>query len=115
MSFGSKYNRVGATAPVLIAFWLAVAMSDQLEKSAKFIEPHPEPELCVVPYTRCWSLYITLVKSLSETQPDLGVARASVDVHLYDDGRSQSCAVMTAAKARSVVPVGKSLILVPCC
>jgi hypothetical protein len=32
-----------------IAFWEAVAMSDQLVKRLKFIEPHVVPVSCVVP------------------------------------------------------------------
>jgi hypothetical protein len=33
-------------------------------------------------------LYGATVKSLSEAHPDLGVARAPVELHRYDDGRA---------------------------
>ena len=39
---------MGATVPDDIAFWLAEAMSDQLVKRPKFIEPHVVPVSCVV-------------------------------------------------------------------
>jgi hypothetical protein len=64
-----------------IAFWPAEAISDQLVKRLKFIEPHVDPKSCVVAYTSCRPLYGAWVKSLSETHPDLGFASGPVDVH----------------------------------
>jgi hypothetical protein len=48
MFLGAKKNSDGATAANGIAFWLADAMSDQLVKRPKFIEPHVVPVSCVV-------------------------------------------------------------------
>lgn len=39
MFFGAKKNRVGAMVPEFMLFWLAEAISDQLVKRPKFIEP----------------------------------------------------------------------------
>src|SRR4051794_16884608 len=69
-------------------FCAAEAMSDQLVKRLKFIEPYPEPETFDA-YTRCLPLYTTLVKSFSETQPERGVASAPVDVQRYVEGSVQ--------------------------
>jgi hypothetical protein len=65
-----------------MAFCEADAMLDQSENRPKFIDPHDDPELCVVAYTRCFPLYGTWLKSLRATQPDLGFASEPVDVHL---------------------------------
>ena len=49
MFLGAKKNSVGATVDDDIVFWVAPAMSDQLVKRLKFIEPHVDPVSCVVP------------------------------------------------------------------
>jgi hypothetical protein len=62
--------------------WDADAIPLQSVKVLKPIEPQVDPASWVDPYTRCWPLKGTWVKSLRETQPDLGVARAAVEFHL---------------------------------
>ena len=48
MFLGAKRKRVGATAAEDILFWLAEAMSVQLVKRPKFMEPQVEPVSWVV-------------------------------------------------------------------
>jgi len=91
--------------PAFILFWLAAPISDQLVKSPKFIEPQPDPVSWVVAYTRFFPWYGTVVKSLRETHPDFGVARAPVEDHLYVDGRAQFCATATVENSNTVAKV----------
>jgi hypothetical protein len=50
------------------------------------------------------------VKSLSETQPDLGLASASVDVQLYVDGRAQVSEDIDVVKVVSAVVVTEAFV-----
>jgi hypothetical protein len=69
-------------------------MLDQFVNRPKVIEPQAVPASWVVAYTRCLPAYGTVVKSLSETQPDFGVARGPVDVHRYLEGSAHVAAVL---------------------
>ena len=103
---------MGATAAVLIAFWPTVPISDQFLKRSKFSEPQVLALSWFVAYTRCWPLYMTWVKSLSEAQLFFGFDREPLEVQRYVDGRGQEvafCATTTDADASSRVPADTML------
>ena len=49
------------------------------------------------------------VKSFSETHPDDGVARASLDVQVYDDGKLHACAAAPAVDTSSAMAADRRL------